>query len=250
MPPPVPVTPTQPLTQRPVVALYTVDPWARVLGADVPTTVIYADGDAIIVRPPAAEGQRGRLVEGKVPEPSAFFEKLREALSDIPVHTTLWGATDQPTTLILMDLGDGWIRRSVYGPLTNCRSSRAETMQPLPEGFEQACRLLSNLKLDDEHDYVPEWTEVMLTPYEKSPEPPLPWPAEVPAPPDVTPQKFGVVRHLVKSSAVGPLTALVASLKPRQAVLLHDKKWAVSWRRPPPGDAYLSEVKRATATQR
>lgn len=245
--PPTPVQPAQRLSRRPVLALYAVNPWAMVLGADVPSLVVYEDGSAIAARPPAADAKRARLVEGRLPGWPELRQRLRQALEPVPTHTTVWGATDQPTTLVLMDVGAGWLRRSVYGGLRDCRPAQPAPMQQVPPGFELACRLLTDVKLDAEQDYTPEWTEVLLWGYAHSPEVPAPWPSGVPSPPPVEPPKEGVVRHLVQTSRLGPLEQLLASLKPRQAVLLHGAKWSVALRVSLPGDAYLRDVNRATA---
>ncbi len=235
--PPLVVEPKVAPPRRPKIALYERNPWASVIGAEIPRVVVYADGTAISKRDAG-------LVEGRVSDAGALASKLAGELLPLSEQESIFGATDQPTTAILVETAEGWIRRSVYGMAVDCRPvSRAKAPA---KGFESSCVALRDLKLTGERAYEPDQLEVMLWGYEHSPATPKPWPSTLPAPPKVTPPKSGTLKHIIPGRYQGELKAFLKSLAPKQAVAFNGYKWSVSFRVALPADEYLTRVNRET----
>jgi len=243
--PPMPIAPPAGLPRRPKVGLYEQNAWAMVLGSEVPSVIVFADGSAIRQRAPVAAGGDPRLVEGRLANVATLLRELERELIALPEKTSVSHATDQPTTSILLETDQGWIRRAVYGIAPGCQAVPHAT-QPAPAGFLAACRALLDAPTIDEHDYMIEKVEVMLWDYEHSPETPAPWPKTVPPPPAVAPPQKGVVSHAIDGRHLERLRSFLASLGPRQAVAFNDHKWSVEVRVLLPGDAHLTHVNRET----
>ena len=227
------------LSRRPVIALYQKDPWAMVLGAEIPSLVIYADGTVLRAAPSPP-----RLVEGRITRiPTGDLEAL---LAAEPAHSSTTMATDQPTVTILVDTPKGWLVRSVYGLNGEGRPTFSRSATPPSPAFLDALATLRELKVVGARDYVPEQIEIMLWGYEHSPVAPAPWPASIPAPPPRAPPPHGVIHHVVAGSLLGDFDRFRATLGSRQAVAFAGHKWSVSRRVLVPADAYLRKVRADT----
>lgn len=226
--PPLVVASDPSLERKPKIAVYERDPWAMVIGSEVPAVVVYDDGTVI-------RKQR----EGRVEAPKALIDRVSSELLPVAERQSIYGATDQPTTTIVVDTGKGWILRSVYGMAPGCR---AKGRDKAATGFQSSCEALRDLKLSGEHAYHPETLEVMLWGYEHAPGDPKPWPASLPDPPKVAPPKSGTVKHRIPGRYQSELDAFLGSLASRQPVGFNGHKWSVAYRVAVPGDVYLYKV--------
>ncbi|NUP10621.1 MAG: hypothetical protein HOW73_31625 [Polyangiaceae bacterium] len=241
---PVRVAPRAPLERQPKIALYVNDPWAMVLGSEIPSTVVYADGSVV-----RAEPNPPRLVDGRLDgDVAGLAASLEASLMNEPAQASLTHATDQPTVSILLETPNGWILRSVYGLLPDGKASvTGKFAQGEPsERFVSALGSLRALQLKDPHVYTPAKVEVMLWGYEHSPETPAPWPATIPAPDKPVPPAQGVLRHFIDGKHLAELDNFRASLGQKQAVSLAGHKWSIDRRILVPDDQHLADVRTAT----
>lgn len=240
--PPLPVAEPPGLTLHPLVAVYERDPWAMVLGADVPSFVLYADGEVITT--PAKGDPPGR-VRGRTSSATALAKQLFDLLEPEPVRRSLWGATDQPTSVFLVKGDRGWIQRTVYGMKAGCTPSSSRAA-PVPAPVQRACSAIAALALSERRAWVPEAFEVMLWGFAHSREAPKPWPAGVPAPPAQKPPDKGVLKHRIGHAHHTALGEFLRTLGPGQAVSHAGYEWSVRTRALVPADEHLISVRNET----
>lgn len=208
---------------RPEVVLIETDPWAMVIGADVPSFALYSDGQVIyrvdggfrsVLLPP--EKHRAIL------DAMAFSDRLTEY--------SISNATDQPSTQIVL-IGDDKISGAlIYGSLRSGSSRGA-----LPPKIVAAYEMLHGFSDSAAVPWLPEKIEVMIWPYEYAPEASIDWPAAWPSLDDRFTVRRGDSYSLFLSSQhLDDLRAFLATRRERGAVRIGGKKWAVSWRLPFP----------------
>ena len=97
---------------------------------------------------------------------------------------------------------------------------------------------LRTLNLPGAKPWKPQYLEVMLWPYEYAPDPSINWPARWPGLQSKWSATRGTDSHSIylPGSEIDALRGLLSSRKPRAAVALADKKWAVAWRFAFPGE--------------
>ncbi len=215
----------------PQVVLVESNTWLMVVGSDSPTFAMYEDGIAIY--------------RSSQPSPSGYVsakltaEESRALLLKItPVATehlnnsyTLTEATDQPTNkLQVWNQG----RRTVvvvYGNLREALGARAKA----PPSLVAALDAISSFSVLAQRPWLPEHIEVLLWPYEYSPEVPVAWPPEWPP---ISKAKArgtnGLVQLLLPGTELQNLQKFIGNLRPKQAVSFGSSKWAISYRIPLP----------------
>ncbi len=227
------------LTARPVVAVYEKDPWAMVIGSDVPSFVLYDDGQ--VIDSPRTGEPPGRARARTTAGP-ALAKRLFELLSPEPDRRSLSHSTDQPSTAFLIRTGDGWIHRSVYGMSQGCKPTGPDA-QPVPPRVRDACAAIANLSLTDRAPWAAERIEVMLWGFSHSRLSPKAWPAGVPPPPSRAPPERGIVKHVISAKHEPALRAFLKSLEPNQAVAHAGHKWSVRTRAVVPADDFLAKIR-------
>ncbi len=237
---PLPVPEPPGLSKRPLVAVYERDPWATVIGSDVPSFVLYADGS--VITSPRANDAPGR-VSGKTSQAAKFAASLSALLRPEPERTSLSLTTDQANTVFLVRTDAGWVYRSVYGMTRGCKPTRKDA-KPVPTAISSACSKIETLSVSERRPWAPQKIEVMLWGFEHSRLKPKPWPASLPALPPGAPPKSGVKNQFMDAKHRDAVKAFLASLQPRQAVAHAGHKWSVRQRSLVPADAYLAKVRR------
>jgi hypothetical protein len=224
----------------PLIVLYERNPWLMSVGSDFPTVVIYEDGRVLFV-----EGARGheKVMSGHVDAGVAVGlrdELVAAGFMGVPGDTNCaGGVSDLVTVEILVRRGDAWKMASAYG-LGRDGSCGA----PPPKAFVEAYGRLLKLRPRHAKPFAPEEIDVEIWGFENAVGKPVPWPAEVPAPPaNVIPQWNAPYSpkayHHVLPAKFQPqiaklLRALVAGKHPR-AMLLNGQKWTVDPRALWPG---------------
>jgi hypothetical protein len=237
-PPPMPVTPVSPAraaclaqlpdapADAPVVALYERNPWLLVIGSDFPTIAVWADGTVVYVREGASgletlEGSIGAGTAGKLAR--SVVGEVRTA----PEHASVGDTTDAPTVEIVARDGDSWRVADVYG------LRRDDANRDAPAGFVTAYRQLLAARPSEGTEFVPADVEVLLWGFEYANGEGIPWPADVPAPPDdVVPIDGPPYSHVVDAKYRFALRDLVDAAGQRGAIGINGHKWAIAalWR--------------------
>ena len=233
----------------PVAILIEHNPWAMVIGADTPRTAVFRDGTIIRLQQSrlfvskVTGGERDRLL--RAIEPSWLFWRLRDDYNVMP------NVTDQITTELVINEPKQWKRVQVYGYSPDPWESPGSTTfyggprpDSLPREVKRLSELLVSLKPAHEVEWEPHYLEVMLWPYEYSPETPLPWPSEWPN--LKSPWAFARGDSwsvILDGSQRSKLEAFVAKRGERQAIALDGHKWAIAWRPVTPGGHWARDIR-------
>jgi hypothetical protein len=219
-----------------VAVLITYDPWAMVAGSESPSIVAYDDGTIIFRR----RGSSGQYEYAVVRDRQARDRLLgtpeqRTAFAAAEDHYVLKRATDQPTTRLCLWLDTGRKCTSLYG-LPEAEASQAASVPPQVAGI---LRPLAGFSDPSARAWWPEQIEVMLWPYDHSPEEPAKWPEEWPDldDPSTVARSEGLFSVFVPSHQREQLLSFVQRLRERQAVEIRGRKWSVGLRIPFPHEA-------------
>lgn len=231
---------------EPIAAVMELNPWAMVLGADLPLVEIYSDGTVLRADPMSATdrgflvsqltAQEMKAIRSFLKSSSSFWE-LEEAYDLSP------NVTDQPTTEVILAKEGRQKRVAVYGYSLGTVETPAFTRFPrsgnpdrLPGVLDRLARTLASVNPSNSVPWQPRYIEVMIWPYEYSPEEPIAWPSDWPAPEsaDVLPRgdSYSVI---LPGTELADLRMLVAQRREKQAVAFAGKKWAIAYRLVMPG---------------
>jgi hypothetical protein len=223
-------------TPQPLVMLYVRDPERMVIGSDSPVFALYDNGLVI-------------YVSGEKRPEEAFLAKLfsppelRELLTTIDPERRLAGldgktieasmAQDQPTNRICYWINGKLRAVSVYGRLRESAPEREQVPKPFLEVFD----ILRQFRTKGAKPWLPPLIEVLIWPFDNSQLKPEPWPKEWPGLDDPATRKRGDRGYslFLESRHFSDFLNLGRNMRSGQALLIGDKKWAVSYRIPFPG---------------
>ncbi len=217
---------------EPRVVLIERDPWRMVVGSDSPTLVVYSDGLAIFRAPNTSSSFSGYLSTrlSKAQYQALLSNIAPQAVLDLADSYTASFWTDQPSNEIYVWVNGRRKSVSVYGALRRDPEARSK----VPLEFLRAFDTLINFSANGA-PWVPDIIEVLIWPYEYSPEQPLPWPQGWPPFEKARPKgREGLHQVFLPGGQFSSLRQLLSSLKPKQAVELAHRKWAISYRLPLP----------------
>ena len=211
---------------KPIIVLIERDPWLMVIGSDSPTFALYSDGTLIYFN--KGKGYFSiKLNKNKLQEyiPDESFKKLDNSYFSA-------SSTDQPINIILYFENDDIFSVSVYGDLRSKDDARKLT----PDTFLNVYDKLIETKNIKGTIWIPDYIEVMIWPYEYSPEEPMKWPSNWPDINNIMTRKRGNDSYSIylDSKYYNDFVKLLRSMKEKQAILINNKKWAVSYRFPFP----------------
>lgn len=209
---------------EPVIVYIETDPWTMVIGSDSTRFVLYQDG-TVIYRTDAGY----QSVTLAPADSAALAAKVR--LAGIKEHTDYTNVTDQPSSIII----DFRTKQAVmaYGA-----TSRHRKRGDRGDKLLTMITLLSEYQSPDPKVWEPEAIEVMIWPYEYAPEASIIWPETWPGlDHPATVQRGDSYSLFVPISDKEALMAFLETRKPRGAVEIGGRKWAVSLRTPLPGEA-------------
>jgi hypothetical protein len=243
----------------PVAVLIEQDPWAMVIGADLPLVEVYADG-TVLRADMSNRHDRGyltsQLADDEMERLLASIGPTKELLTLGEFYDALPTVTDQPTTQLILFAGQQVKSVSVYGYALGTVDTPAYTViggsqegDEVPREFDRVARLLASLAPTNEVPWKPRYIEVMLWPYDHSPDLPMDWPADWPS--HESPLTFArgdSYSIALPGAELARLREYVAKRGERQAVLWHGCKWSIAYRLVMPGSDLAAKI--ATASSR
>ena len=225
---------------KPIAVLLQTNPWLMVIGSDVPRVVIYEDGDVVYER--TEREHRGEYLHKRLP--SQELEDVRKKLAECGDFSKVQHSydvapniTDQPETRIYLNLDGNVNFASVYGwaageNFTAVYSKEGgKPTDPLPAALRNLNNYLSSIHFEGADPWKPPYIEVMIWPYSYAPDPSIHWPKEWPG--LESPSTFArgdSYSIFLPTSELVKLQAFLKTQKPKGAVELGGKKWAVSAR--------------------
>ena len=243
--------------EKPVAMLVEQNPWAMVVGAGLPSVVVYSDGTVLRADPNSRRDPaylvsqfRGnewdRLLQSIGPTPA--FDGLKESYS-------MLAPTDQPTTAVVLFGKSGRRSVSVYGyslARLDTRTSREGRAggSSVPAEFDRVAKVLATLAPKNETRWQPRYLEVMLWPYEYSRTAPKAWPAAWP-----TKESPMVFRRgeswsvIIPGSELPRLGDFMRQVNERQGVLWNGHKWSMAYRLVLPAGEVATRIAAASHTK-
>lgn len=221
---------------RPVAVLITSDPWAMVVGSDGPSIVAYDDGTIIFRRQVSRERYEYAVVhDRRALHRLVGTPEQRRSFATAEDRYVLYHGTDQPVTRLCLWLDTGRKCTSIYG-LSEAEAKQARTVPPQVAGI---LRRLARFSDPQAWPWWPGQIEVMLWPYDHSPEQPVKWPAEWPGldDPSTVARGGALFSVFIPSGQRERLLSFVQRLRQRQAVEIRGRKWSVGLRVPFPHEA-------------
>jgi hypothetical protein len=217
----------------PLVVVIEKDPWRWIIGSDSPSFVLYTDG-LVVYR---------RHDLGVVKKEEYFCQQFNQVSTDSLVKLLDYRSldslkeyyeasrlTDQPTNLILYNVGDGLRIVTIYGNLSGDSLARIATPQSVIALYDKVSRFRETLGTE----WLPEKIEIMIQPM-KSTEKPVSWPKGWP---DINSRDTRGNEQLcsiyLNREQFEEFVKLNRTRKQGQAFLINGKKWHASYRIPFP----------------
>jgi hypothetical protein len=226
---------------RPLVVLIETSPWLMVVGSDGPSFVLYENGEVVYQK---MLNERECTHMAKQLSDKEFNElksKIR-TLSQVPKlkhRYELTQITDQPETLLFIDIGDSKLVTSIYGfnLVDDSPSKGLRNATKLPSQLRTLHSFISKLKFEGAHQWVPKYVEAMVWSYDYAPEESIHWPKEWPGLQSPTSFKRGDSYSIfLPGTELDKLSEFLKTRKEKGAVEIDNKKWSVSVRRTFPGE--------------
>jgi len=226
---------------QPLVVWIQTDPWAMVIGADTPRLAVYDDGTQICLEthdgaPPAYLA--AKLSRAKLDEMRQHILGLG-SFEGLKRQYDLTRVTDQPTAKFFLNLSEqGPVTTEVYGLMTRGIRLPAYTTSPTkdtadrpPDSILLLHKYVTGLRCEGGTTWTPTAIEVMLWPYEYAPDESIAWPRDWPGltSPDAVRRGDSYSIYLA-GTKLDDLRQLLRARKPKGALALGGKKWAVSYR--------------------
>lgn len=211
---------------KPVIVLVERNPWLMVIGSDSPVFALYNNGTLIYY-----EKDKGYFSSKLNKEqmikyiPNKNFKKLKTYYS-----TSDW--TDQPTNTIYFWENNIKYSVTVYGSLRKAKEERKKTPKEFLEIYDKLIKKVNYKGAK----WLPKYLEVMIWPFEYSKDNPIKWPSNWPNLKHNMTKKRGKGSYslYLDSKYFDGLVKFMKNKRPTQAVLIGNKKYAVSYRYPFP----------------
>lgn len=217
----------------PLVVLVEKNPWLMVIGSDVPTFVLYENGQIIYKK---AIGNKIKYFKTSIPKKEIPDEikklGVTDSLQTLPSYISAMEATDQPTSELIINY-DFRSQITVYGSL---RYEKSPARGKTPSAFLKVFDKLINFKDTKAKEWLPDSVEVMLTSYSYSPETPTNWPAGWPdlKDPHTVQRSVDLYSVYIDRKELDKLKKLVSSLGDKQAVKVSGRLFSIAYRFPFP----------------
>ncbi|WP_162996415.1 hypothetical protein [Mucilaginibacter celer] len=218
---------------KPLIELTEINPWQMVIGSDVPTFVLYQNGQIIYKK---QVKNKVKYYKTSIPknEIQAAFRKLgvTDSLKALPSYISATYATDQPTSELIIN-SDFHAQTLVYGSL---RYEKSPAREKTPKAFLNVFDKLINFKDNKAKEWLPDSVEVMLTSYSYSPETPMNWPAGWPDLKDkhTVQRSVDLYSVYIDRKDLDKLKKLINSMGEKQAVKVSGRLFSIAYRFPFP----------------
>jgi hypothetical protein len=242
---------------KPIAVLIQTDPWLMVIGSDMPKITIYEDGQVISLK--QNEAKSPQYVHTQLSEQE--FNEVKKRLLSFGNYTGIKrdydlapNVFDLPETKIFLNLNDAKLVTIVYGLMSPGTKLRAYSTFPgqekpdeLPASIKNLHSYLTNLKFNKSEEWTPKFVEVIIWPYEYAPDESIHWPKDWPGldSPN-TLKRNDAYSIFFPGNKMEQLREFLITRKPKGAVKIGGKKWAVSGRYTFPSEPTWRNVFRPT----
>jgi hypothetical protein len=232
---------------KPIAVFIQTDPWAMVIGADTPRVAVYEDGEVIFLKDSSntESYHHKKLSETEL---SDFKKQLAPVagLKDVKRFYNLApNVTDQPEAIFYINGGERKLVTTVYGLKTEdtklpSYTAHADARKPdtLPKELIELHKFLCSIDYSESKEWVPQYLEVMIWPYNNAPEASIIWPKDWPG----LDSKRTIKRRenaysiFLDGTELSKLQKFLGTRKEKGAVEIGGKKCTASFRYVFPGD--------------
>lgn len=231
---------------KPVVVFIETDPWAVVRGAENPRFALYEDRTVLFTR---TNKDRSAILQAhlSVAAYEEVVQKCIEATTDPKLkryYDIAPGVTDQPQARFYFDLKGSVTTTVVRGLKTPETKLLAWTEFPTErkpatpsKKLLQLHQDITSFKAEGEKEWIPDYLEVMASPYENAPEESIHWPKDWPGLNSKRTFSKGDY-HLIflDGSNTNAIQMFLAKRRRKGAVEIDSKKYSIAWRHTYPSD--------------
>jgi hypothetical protein len=218
------------------------DPWADVIGADVPLFALYEKGDVLYSKKIGGELKIYHEVKTKEEKENLVLDfSLNEKANRgfLNHYTELTGYTDQPSNIFYINT-DSVYSIIIYGNMEDDSLVKAAMQQSKTvDIFEGVRKEIINYNSKTAEEWLPDKIEVMLWDYSHSSSTGIAWPKEWPGLEDKATVSRGddLYSIYIDKKDIKKLKNYMQKVNEDggNTVLLNKKKWAISYRLPFPG---------------
>jgi len=206
------------------------DPWLMLMGSDEPIFVNYSSGLTIYQAGMSEDGYIYHTAQLNEKENTALLNKL-SILDDLDERYMLTNYSDQASSEVhyynqaVAEKSYVLVMKSVYGSLAKDSKFRANA----PAQFIKIYDYLKNYTHKDAKVWTPDYIEITIWPYEYAPDESIVWHDDWP---DIhsasTIKRDNSYSILLPYTENDKLITLLKNRKEKGAVLINDKKWAIS----------------------
>lgn len=216
---------------KPLIVLIETDPWAMVIGSDVPSFALYENGQIIYQK---VENKRLKIYEVSISKTE--LQNVIKALGindgvyKLPNNVDASFKTDQPSNELILNF-DSTKVISVYGRLDGDSAARIKT----PELFLTIYDNIRKFKSDSAKEWLPDKIEVMFWDYNYAPKK-RPWIKGFPDLNSPATVKRGndMYSVYIDKKDYSAFKKFYLSMGEKQAVEINGRKMAISYRLPFP----------------
>jgi hypothetical protein len=216
---------------KPLIALIETDPWSMVIGADVPTFVMYEKGQIIYK---TTEDRSTKIYEVTLTneEIQPLIKKLipSDDVHELDEYIEASRATDQPTTTLILHYSRSKVI-SVYGHL----GENSDDRESVPDDFLAVYDSLKRYRNKSASEWLPKTIEVIFWDYNYAPSK-RPWIKDFPDLNSPTTIKVdsNSYRVFIDYKDFNAFRKYYKSLGEKEAVEINGRKMAISYRLPFP----------------
>lgn len=216
---------------KPLIVLTERNPWAMVIGADVPTFAMYENGQIIYKKEENNQLKfyEVRLTSKELQEVIKSF-LIPEGIYKLDNRISLSNSTDQPSNYLFLDI-DLKKTITVYGNL----DKQSKDRQKAPEQFLTVYDNIKNYINSSAKEWLPARIEVIFWDYKYAPKS-RPWPKEFPDLNSLSTMKSNSDSYsvFIDRKFFEPFKKFYLSMEEKQAVEINNRKMAISYRLPFP----------------
>lgn len=220
---------------KPIAVLIQTNPWAMLMGADLPRVAVYEDRTVIFLRE-SMDQERYYCRKLSDAEFVAFKKRLKPVM-DLKkckhFYSLCPDITDQPDTKFYLKDGEHELATRIYGLKVSGTELPGYTVLPsghnpdrVPDELLELHKYLTSIDYPGSKAWTPRYVEVVIWPYEYAPEPSIVWPKAWPSL-----DSGRSIRHADQSSifldgsVLPALEAFLQTRKEKGAVEIGGKKW-------------------------
>lgn len=238
---------------KPIAVLIQTNPWLMVIGSDTPMLTIYEDGQVIYLK--QEKDNPPRYVHTQLSDKE--FDEVKKMLLSFGNYTDVKrgydlapNVFDLPETKIYLNLNETKLVTIIYGLMIPGTKLPAYSSFPgekkadhLPDSIKNLHSYLSGLNFDTFKEWTPKFVEVMIWPYEYAPEESIHWPEDWPGlDSPYTFKRRDAYSIFLSGTKMKQLGEFLMNRKPKGAVEIGGKKWAISVRYTFPSEPIWREV--------